>query len=819
MLNLQLKFAYKHLLKNITFSLVNLIGLALGITTFLVIIQYVQVEKSFDKHFKDHENIYRISSQKVQDNVPQDVKASAPVVLAPFLSESIPQIQAVTRIHKLDAAELVITIKDQSGREKVFQESRGFHVDASYFDVFETPFVRGDPEGSLADPNTIVLTERLAAKYFGHANPVGREITMLDDFEMVYRITGVVENPPVSSHFKYDFLISFETFRKQRPHWRWTAWDWDYFHTYLKVFPEVRPEKLETQINEAVADQGREVFAERNYSMNFPLQPMTDIHLSSNLGNEFEVNGRGETIGYLQLIALFILLMAWVNYLNLTSVKSLQRGKEVGLRKVVGAKRTNLVMQFLLESMVLNGIAVFLALAIIWLAKPILPVFLGYELPIAWPSASFWALVTGVWLLGSFLSGIYPAFVMANFRPLKALRGNIQSSKGGLGFRRGLLLFQFFITLLLITLVVNVSMQLTFMQNRNAGFDPEQVLLVHGPKLNATENFWQRLDYFRQAGLRHADIEVISGTNAYPGLFMNHIELFKKAHEQRGDADILKFFTVDYDLIDALGLNLLHGRDFDRTRNSELYEVILNETGAKVLGFESSQASVEQPVTLIHSWGAFSDCKVIGVVKDFDNEAMSGVEPVALFLNRPYARWNGIEYFVVRLNTQNVDGALSLLRKNYEEAFPGNHFSYFFLDDQFNRAFESENRFGKVLGLFTGLGIIIAFLGVMGLFSFTLLRRQKELSIRKILGATMSDLLLTLSRQYLWLMALAAVISVPTAFWAIQSWIENFPYRMESNVLYYAGPVVLLFILVLATTAALLRRNANSNPVSHLRAE
>ncbi len=815
-----LKSSLRAVLKDVHYSLVNLMGLVIGMAVFIIMIEYVYTEWSFDRHFDDHDRIFRITTQKIQDGELQEPKSSASVCLAPFLLSEFDAFDAVAQVHKLDAKRLTVSFIDESGQRNSYEETRGFHADEYYFEVFSSQMLMGNPATALARTNSIVLTESLATKYFGDQNPIGKRVTLVDDFEMDYLITGVVEDVPLNAHFQYDFLISSSTFVTQHPNWRWHAWDWDYFHTYVKVRETTDVPSLEKTINEAIAQRGKEVFEQRNYSMIFSFQLLTDIHLYSKMGNELGINGFGDLLAYILVIAVFILLMAWVNYLNLTSARATLRARELGIRKVAGASRSVLTRQLLTEAWLLNMLALGLAVGVVFLTIPWLTELVGYELPLMMiREPLFWLSAVSVSTFGAFVSGLYPALIMTRLNILTVLRGSFKHSIQGAWLRRFLVFFQFSISLVLIMASFNIYRQISFLQQRELGFNPEHIVSIHMPKVNVGDTFWSKFDVFKSELLKHPGVTDVACSSAQPGMYLNHVELFKKDFETRQDADLLKFYAVDYDLLSVFGLSLISGRDFDPSQHEQEFEVILNEAAAKSIGYVRPQDAVGQPVTWIHNRGHMDDCRVVGVIEDFDQRAMSGPEPSVFFLNRDFDPWNGIEYFNVKVRTEDLNGSLQYLEEQYEGVFAGNDFSYFFVDDRFNQDYQGEIRFGKVFGFFAIIGLVIANLGLLALSSYLISQRTKEISIRKVLGAQVGALIILLTRQYIGLILLAAVISVPLTYMAVQGWMDKFPYRSEFSWYTYLLPVICLGLVALCTIGFQTFKASLANPIRYLRSE
>lgn len=804
------------ILKDRVYASLNILGLTLGIAAALVLLQYVVFEKSYDTHQQDVERIYRVTGQKIQDGKRQAQRASTSVRLAPLLNEQVPEIEAAVRIHKNDVTRLIFTIPKPDGTEEQFVESKGFHVDGNYFEVFSDRLLQGNPETALTAPKTMVLTESLAQKFFGEQNPIGQVVHMTGTYDFDYEITGVVEDVPKNAHFQYDFLVSLETVRAGWPNASgWGHFYWDFWHTYIKVQPGTDFKELEQKINRIADEAGKEEFAARTYQMDFFLQHLRDIHLYSHLENEFEANGNGKLLSYLLLIAFFILALGWINYINLTTARAVRRAKEVGIRKVVGATRNQLIRQFLGETLIICSLSYILGLSVAAMTTPLVEQVAGLRLDFTLHQQPiFWLASLAFLGFGSILAGAYPAFILSTFRPSKVLKGSFSKSSTGIQVRRYLVLFQFIISFLLITGTFAIFQQVKYLMNRDVGINMEQVLVVNYPNV-LPENYWQQYDQMRQELKRNPKIRSVSSSNRIPGRYSPHVELFKQKQESRTAADVMTFIWADYEYMDVFDLEMLAGRDFSEHREDE-ESVIFNETARRLIGFENPESAVEQPVTWVHSYGELEEMRCIGIVEDYHQDALSEPEPMAFLMNR-FSNWLEMSYYLIKIQPGQVEEIIAHVESVYNQNFPDDNFDYAFLDDQFNHQFRAQMQFGKIFSLFSILAILIANIGLVGLSSYMVFQRRKEISIRKVLGATVSNLVYLLSKGYLRLVFLAVILSIPLLFYALNSWLNQFVYRIDINLFLFIIPAGITGFLALLTILFQTIWAAQMNPMHNLK--
>ncbi|MEQ9425737.1 MAG: ABC transporter permease [Cyclobacteriaceae bacterium] len=811
------KFFVRSIQRQKLFSFLNIGGLSLGMAAFIYMMDYVAFEESFDDFHADHERIFRITSQKTQDGIEQAPRSSASVYLASFLKETFPELESVSRVHILDNAKQTVIV-EQDGERRKFEETRGFHAGEDYFSIFSDKILSGNPQTAFDEPFKMVLTRSLALKYFDRIDVVGERVTLVDDEVRDYLITAVVEDSPPNSHFQYDYLISLKTLQTLWHYARWTAWNWDFFHTYVKTKPGVDPTKLEQRINSAVTNYGKEAFEKGNYSMAFKVQNIRDIHLYSNLGRELSVNGDGELLGYIKLIAFFVLILAWINYINLSTATSSLRAKEVGIRKVSGAQRSQLFSQFIHESLLTNFFSMLLAVGLVWLAINQLTGLTGHQFSaLVFTDPHHSILLVSIILTGSLLAGIYPALVLNSYHPSKVLKGNFNNSKEGAVLRKFLVSFQFAISLGLMVGTMAIYYQVNFLRDRNLGIELDQVLVVNTPNIR-TENFWSEHDYLRNSLTGHSGIKMMSSSNQVPGNILYHTELYKQGHQSVSEAKVCSHMWVDFNFSEVYDLELIAG-DFFKENMSEIEtDVVLNETAVKLLGFESPEDAINKDITWVHSFGALTEGRVLGVVNDFDQLPLGKPEPMAMVMNR-YFRWLEMGYFIFKVDPQQAETAIATIEEKFSELYPDETFNHFFLDEHFNKQYQSEQRFGDVFTLFSGIAIFICNLGLFGLTFFILVQRKKEISVRKVLGASIGDLINLISKQFLSPLFWAALIAIPLVHFLINQWLQRFAYKVEISWWLYLVPLVVLVLISALITFWQTARAATTNPVENLRNE
>jgi len=772
--------------------MINVSGLAIGMACCLLITIFVQDELSFDQFHEKANRIFRIASKENRRGI---------IANYPFVFSGIPPIlqndySEVLDYVRFDPRENVLI----SSEDKEFYEERLFYTDASVFDVFTFPLVKGDPKTALKEPYSVVLTQRMAEKYFSGEDPVGQTLTI--DNEHDYQITGVLKEIPRNSHIKFDFLASIATLETQDPRYG-KLWAWNCY-SYLLLPKDYSYQDLERKFPGFIRRHRGEKAVE---AYTFYLQPLTRIHLHSHLGFEIEANSDIRYVYIFSAIAFFILLIACINFMNLSTARSAKRAKEVGLRKVLGADRSRLIKQFLGESLALSFLALPAAVALIELFLPAFNALTGKELRIDYfgNSVVFLGLI-GILLFVGILSGTYPAFFLSAFRPAAVLKGKLRAGAGSVLFRKVLVVVQFSISIVLIAGTIIITNQLDFIRNKKLGFDKDHVVVMPVMRSGIGQNF----DTLKRELLQNPNVQSVTGSTSVPS-FIPTRSVFIPEGAEEGERLVLRNVLVDYDFIKTFGMEIKEGRDFSMDFSTDKKEAfVVNEAAVKEFGWESAVG--KKLIDLEGSRG-----HVIGVVKNFHFRSKhQKIEPL-IFALLPSNRY--VYLISVKINQLNIRGTLSFLKSEWKKFAPGWPFEYFFLDDNYDRLYKSEERLRHIFLTFTFLGIFIACLGLFGLAAFTAEQRTKEMGIRKVLGASVPNILILLSKEFAKWVLLANIIAWPVAYFAMHRWLQNFAYRISIEWWMFLLAAVLVLVIALCTVGFQAVKAALANPSESLRYE
>jgi putative ABC transport system permease protein len=802
MLENYFKTALRIMLRQKAYSFINVAGLSFGIAATLLITIYVADEFSFDRFHKDRESIYRVFfTGRLQGNEISVATSAAPVAEA--MQKEIPEVQQAVRFG------LWRTMPMSYG-EKNFTEKYFLVADSNFFRFFDFKLIEGNSETVLKGPNKIVITESAAKKYFGNENPIGK-ILLRGSEKTASEVTGVAQDPPHNSHIDFDMILSGESWEYMK-NTQWTSYN---LFTYVKLHPGADQLKVQEQLK-AMAERSMGSELERFLGMTFAqfreqgnnvglfLQPFLDIHLKSNLSEEFLPNGNIQYLYIFIAIALFIILIACINFMNLSTARSANRAKEVGVRKTIGAFRTRLIIQFLSESLLYSFFSMILALVIIALSLDGFNFLSGKELSL---SVLLQPAIVGAIILFTLtvglLAGSYPAFYLTAFKPTEVLKGKIRAGFRNSGMRNFLVVCQFIISIALIFGSLVVYHQLKFMQEKNLGFKKENVVsLLH--TISLTKN----AQAFKNELNSHPEFKGASFANRLPP----NIDWNSAFRKGGSDQDfLLAFYQVDHDHLSTMGYSMVEGRFYSKDFPTDTAAIILNETAYKQMGFtDINDATVityqgEQPAPL----------KVIGVMKDFNYESLkSAIKPMAILLGRE----PNFE-MAIRLSEGNAQAQIELLEKIWKKYSPAAAFEYSFLDQNFDALFRAEQRLGKIILVFTILAIGIACLGLFGLAAYTAEQRAKEISIRKVMGASVSQVMVLLSKDFTVLVILSFVISSPIAWYAADGWLQGFANRIDLKVwmVVAAGSISLAIALIIITFQSI--KAARENPVKAMRSE
>lgn len=812
MLKNHLKIAFRQLKKQKFYSAVNIIGLAIGVTCCLLIALFIKDELSYDQQHPNIENLYRVA-RKVNINESKGIYSALPPTISTTLVDEIPEIKKAARInpHFFNAGNNIIRKEDQ---KEGFYEDGFVYADQEIFELFDLPLIHGDKENILKDPFNIVITERIAKKYFQNENPVGKTLIFNDEQSQTYKITGVMENIREQSHFHYDFFMSMNTLDDARN----PTWVWNNYYTYVSLENGTTPAQLEGKFKEFVLNnfgpQYKKEFnidlkelAANGKGIELFIQPVTDIHLHSvGFQQPYEAQGDFAQVKMFGIIALFILLIALINFINLSTARSANRAKEVGLRKVLGSFQKQLVSQFLTESVLMSVLAFSVGIGFAFLLIPMFNELSGKSLSIPFSEISFFPFLLGGAILTGILAGLYPSFYLSAFQPVKVLKGKLSlGSKSG-WLRSGLVVFQFAISITLIVGTVVVYQQMSFINNKKLGFQKDQVLLIQD-----THTIFDQLSEFKNAikNLPEAKNATLSSYLPLAGGNRNSVGFVAKGNPNLTDVIAIQRWMIDEDYFNTLSMNLVDGRNFNQERLADSASVILNQTAVQTYGFSGNPIG-----QVISTPDGSQDFTVIGVVEDFNFESLKGkIKELALFM--------GMSSSVVSVKTTagEMDNLIAKAETTWKSFAPTQPFRYDFLDDRFAKMYKAEDRISKLFGIFSLLAIFIACLGLLALATFMTEQRMKEIGIRKVLGASVPNIVFTLSKSFLIYVILGLLIATPIAWIQMGEWLNNFEYRISLEWWMFVFPGVIAIGIAFLTVGSKSLVAALTNPVDSLKSE
>jgi putative ABC transport system permease protein len=807
MLRNYFKIAWRNLSRYKGYTFINIAGLSIGIACCLVIFLFVQDELSYDTFNAKADRTYRIVNHRVNESSQMDM-ARTPPAYGPTLKNDFAEVEQVARIFEFGSKQLV------AYADKKFFEPDILLADSTFFDVFSFSLIRGNPDQVLRGPNSIVLSETMAHKYFGDQDPIDKVLTM--DGTYKFRVTGVMNDVPAQSHLKANFIGSFGVLRDMVGPKRMESWGWQQFFTYIVLPENYNPAKLDAKLSAFFAQHAQEEIKGSQSRDNYHLQALTDVHLhSSDLEYDLAQKGDIRYVYAFSIVALFTLLIACFNFMNLSTARSARRAKEVGLRKAVGAERIQLIGQFLGESILQTGMALVLAIGLVLAVLPMLNDWASKSLSLlSVVNVPFILGLLGAGLFIGLLAGSYPAFVLSAFRPVKVLKGGTQGPQGGAFLRKNLVVVQFTVSIILIIGAGIVFYQMRYIQQKNLGFTKEQLVSVPLRTAAIAKN----IETIKAELLKNPSITGATACYGVPGgrFAGDGINLPGKSEQFSTN-----MFLVDYDYISTLGMQIIAGRDFSRAFGTDAEEgFIMNETAVKALGWGSPANALGKEV----SWPKWTPStpadtlkrgRVIGVVKDFNYKTIhQKIEPMVLHIvPSDYAQ------LVVRIRPEATTAALSALEAKWKALASDWPFEYTFLDEQFANQYRTEQIFSKVFGLFTCLSLFITCLGLFGLAAFTAEQRTKEIGVRKVLGASVASILVLLSKDFLKLVLIAILIASPVAWYAMNQWLQGFAYKIDLAWWMFALAGLLAVLIAILTVSFQSLKAALINPVKSLRSE
>jgi len=795
-----LKTALRNILRNKGYSTINISGLAIGMACCFLILLFVQDELSYDKYHGKADRIYRLVALNKSGGEERHLAPiGAPVGEA--FANAFPEIQKAARFNR--GERVLVTYRD-----KRFFEERFFYADPAAFDIFSFPIVKGNLQTALSAPFAVVITESVAYKYFGREDPVGKSIIL--DNEHNYHITAVMRDVPSNSHFRFDFLASLETLADLHGERFLKHPGYMAFYTYLLLEENADPKELQMKFEGMV----KQSYGERIASMrSFYLQPLKGIHLHSRLEYEIEANSSISFIYAYSAIALFLLLIAAFNYMNLSTARSAKRAREVGMRKVLGALRLQLVKQFLGESVVLSVLSLFLSLVFVWLSLPLFNSLTGKQLGFSFISnivllLSLAAIVAAVGILG----GFYPAIFLSGFEPIRTLKGRLATYGKSASFRRLLVLAQFTISIILIIGTFVIRNQLHYLRSQNLGFDKEQVVVMPMHDQDTTKAY----ELIKAEILKNPSVLSATASSSVPGKPVTSIAYRPEGLPEDQHVSMDTYF-VDDDFLRTLSIEVAAGRGFSQEfATDEESAFILNETAVRELSWDDPlNKQVVWPSDLRRQDAIVKKGQVVGVVKDFHVTSLhESIGPVLL-----QVRPSSFQYISARISTGDIPNTLSFFRQKWSQFSPAFPFEYSFLDEDFDRLYRADEKVGRIIGIFSILAILVACLGLFGLASYATEQRTKEIGIRKVLGSSITGIILLLSKEFTKWVLIANVIAWPVAYYAMKRWLGNFAYRAGIGLEIFILSGFLAFTIALITVSYQSIKAALTDPADSLRYE
>jgi putative ABC transport system permease protein len=792
-----LLIALRNLIKDKWYSLINILGLTIGTTFSLFLIFYITDELSYDRHQQNAAQIYRINTYIHERDKNTDWTMSQ-LPLGPQLKKDYPEVQEMARFI---SRERTLFKKGENN----FYETKVYYADSTAFKVFQHKFIEGNASKALNAPFEIVLTRSLAEKYFGkHTSAMGKTLKTVYD---TYTVSGVVEDIPKNSHFRYDMLISMSTFLRQNNQNGSPSWGNFFVYTYLLLKPDANKQAFEKKLADVYHKFVEPIFKQFNVTMRYEIQNIRDIHLHSNLQYEPEELGSMNYIWIFSAVAFFMLLIACINYMNLTTARSARRGKEIGIRKVTGSTRGQLVYQFLSESLVTAFIAVLLSVLLMFILLRLFNSLSGKEFTFGTLLHPFnLLLLFGVILFTGLVGGSYPALYLSSFKPISVLKGTLSKASGNVNLRRTLVVLQFSISMIMLICTWIVHSQLSYLQRRDLGFDKSQVMTV---TVNTGEDERGKISAMNNDFRSIPGIKDVGTGNSYPGAPSVNLNLFKVQTDSGYVDKAVECYSVDDHYFPTLGISMVRGRNFSGAGDT-LHSIVVNESMVKHFGWsEPIGKRLKFPGDTSNHY-----LEVIGVFKDFNQKSL--YNPIAPLLMFYGPNSNIIQ---LKMSGDNISRLISSAETIWKKYFPQLPFEYKFLDQDFNSQYAADQKRGKIFVAFSLLTIIITCLGLLGLTAFTTQQKQKEISIRRVMGASIMQVVGLTTRNYLWLALISAFIAFPVAWYFMNNWLKIFPYNTGLSLLPFVVSAIAILITASATATFYSARAALNNPANNLRTE
>lgn len=786
--------ALRNIRKDKVYSSINILGLTIGITCSLFLLLYILDELSFDRYHKNADNIYRVVSNiKEPDNA--FTWAVAQIPLGQELKDNYPEVKNAVRFFNMQR-----NLYKQG--EKQFYEEDFYLADSTVFDMFSYSFKEGDPVTALDDPFTMVVTEKIAKKYFGTESPIGQSLQNQQGEE--FKITGLIEDVPLNSHFRFDALVS----RNTRPQ-NQGGWGGFGVYTYIQLPEGYDLTKMYASLDKIIKEKVNPIFEQYGISINYELQKITDIHLYSKIQDEAEAGGDISYIYIFGVVALFMIIIACINYMNLATARSANRAKEVGIRKVMGSQRGQLISQFITESLLIAIIASLISLLLIYILLPLFNTLSNKEMTIAViMQLPILLTLIGIVIFTGVVGGSYPAFYLSSFNPVQVLKGKLATKGGSSLFRKSLVVVQFSLSIFMLISTLIVFDQLNFLRNKDLGFNKQRVLSVQLSGNDLQSRAATMVEKFRQNG------EVIGAgmADAAPGQGIGKLLIQVEDNDGKMDERGVDLFSADYDFVKTMGMTIVQGRDFSRENAADTsFAVLVNESMVKRMGWTDP---IGKKFTF--GGGPNPEKKVVGVIKDYhQNSLYDPIEPLMIVLNP------SPNLIFVRIKEGEVKQSLASLEKSWKEVNPNHPFEYDFLDQDFDSQYRADEKRSQIFTAFSILTIVIACLGLLGLSAFTTEQRTKEIGVRKVMGASVQGLVVLVSKEFFVLVGLGMLLAFPMAWYFTDQWLQNFAYRIELQGEWptFIVSALLAFVITMITVGFFVIKASVANPVKALRDE
>ncbi len=793
------------------YSTINIIGLSIGITCSFLIFLFIQSELSYDKHYENADNIYRLG---VEYNIGGKIDryCNIPRPIAPNLKEIYPEIVEYTRLCGVPTLNIHKAVIEFEGNK--FSCDKIFAADSTFFQVFSNEFITGNPETALNQPNSIVLTESLAKKIFGNQEPLGKTVKIDNDYEMI--VAAVIKDIPGKTHMEYEAIVPWNVAYREGEENIWYGW---HVYTYVKFPDNYDITEFEAKFPEFYEKYMIETFERSDGTCKIILQPLKSIHLTSDLTWEAYPNGNIMNIYIFSIIAVFLLVIACINYMNLATARSAYRGREVGLRKVFGSYRSSLIWQFITESIIIALLATIVAIGLAELVLPLFNNLLINHVEINFmknPVHIFGLLGLAIFI--GFFAGIYPAFYLSAFVPIKVIKGNLAKGLKGASLRKILIVVQFSISIALIIGTLIVLQQIDFAKNKDLGFDKENIMVISIKDTLVDK----QIQVIKEEFLSNPNITAVAASYNLPGIELNHTTVSAENNEGGFDPVGCQFMQIDYDFVDLLNMKIIEGRNFNRNKDSSVYDgILINEAAIRKFGWKENV--LEKGISFGHnSEGNLVKLNVLGVIKNFHVGSLHNIiQPIVIFLvpDEGDVFYRRQKRLFIRLKNENVFETVKHIRTEWSRIDPNNPIDYVFLDENYDKLYKAEEKLINLFSYFSFITVFIACLGLLGLASFTAEQRTKEIGIRKVLGASVSNITILLSKEFIKWILIANIIAWPVAFYAMSKWLQNFAYRIHIGLGIFILSGIIAMLIAIFTVSYQAIKAANSNPVEALKYE